>query len=107
MQCHVLYHQSVDVPTCLVGIVDGDIYKRQVFHLAEEFWRVDDAVFHHHVVAVPDGTAAARGEIAVRDFAPLDMPKGIFSLETALFSFDIAAFLDARLSLGNGYIFKA
>ena len=106
MQGDVLDFQSVHAPECLIGIVDGDILQFQVVHLAEELRAVDDAVLHRHVVAVPDGRAALWREVAARDETAVDMPPGILAIELAVVTLQIVAALDARLTVGDGYILQ-
>ena len=107
MQHHIVDVQSVDVPKGLVGIVDGDIAQFEVVHLSEKLRTVNHAVSHLHIVGVSDGRPGAWREIAVGDKTSVDMPQGIFSLEAAVVTFDIAAFLDARLPLGDGDVLQS
>ena len=106
MQGDVLDLQTVHAPEGLVGIVDGDVLQFQVVHLAEELRTVDDTVLHLHVVAVPNGRAALGGEIAARDEAAVNVPPRILAIELAVVTLQIVTALDARLTVGNGYILQ-
>jgi hypothetical protein len=99
--------QVCDTPESLVGIGDVHILKRQSTHLTEELRAIDDAVAHHHVVAVPDGGTRAHLEVAVGDERAIDVPPGIFPNEAASVCLDISAALYARLALGDGYILES
>ena len=55
MELYVLQFQSVNFPESLVSIGDVHILQFQVLHLAEEFWTIDGAVFHYHIITIPDG----------------------------------------------------
>lgn len=106
MQGAVLDFQSVHAPECLVGIVDGDVLQFQVVHLAEELRAVDDTVLHLHVVAVPDGRTALGGKIAARDETAVYLPPRVLAIELAVVTLQIVTALDARLSVGDGYILQ-
>ena len=79
----------------------------EIAHFAEEFWTVDDAVAHFHVVGVPNGRAGARCEIAIGDDTSIYMPERVFPLEMAVVGLDVTAFLHARLTVGYGDILHA
>ena len=104
VQHHVLKRQSVDAPECLIGIVDCDVLEREVLHLAEELWTVDDAVFHVHIVRIPDGRTRSGGEIAVAYVRALDVPQRIFAFEVAVAAHDVATLLDARFTKSDANV---
>lgn len=83
------------MPECLIGIVDFDILQLQVFHLPEKFRTVDDTVFHHHVVAVPNGRPAVGGEVAACDEAAVDVPPRVLAKELAVVTLDVVTAFDA------------
>ena len=102
MELNIVELQTAHAPKGLVGIGEDDVAQGEVVHLAEELGCVDDRVFHHHVVGVPDGTAALGREIAVGDMAAVDVPPGVFAIEAGVITLDIATELDARLAIGDG-----
>ena len=101
MQSYVFQLQPVDAPEGLIGIVDGDFLKFKVFHLAEELGAVNHAIAHHHVVAIPNGRAAAWSKVATRDQAAVNMPPRVLAIELGVVTFHIVTTLDARLAVGN------
>lgn len=106
MELHIPQLQSVDAPEGLIGIINLYVLKAHILHLAEEFRRVDDGVFHHHIITVPYGRARLRVEVAVGDDAVVDMPPGIFAIELRVVALYVMAHLDCRLTVGNGNIIE-
>ena len=106
MQFYVFQFQSVNAPECLIGIVYLDVFKLQILHLPEEFRPVDYTVFHHHIVAIPDGRTTAFGEITTCNETVIYMPPWIFSVEFAVVTLYIAAAFYTRLAIGYRYIVK-
>ena len=106
VQRHVVHLHVVDMPEGLVGIVDGDVLQGEVLHLAEELRTVYHAVAHSHVVAVPDGRARARREIATRDEAAVHVPPGVFAIKLAVVALYVVAALYRRLAVGHGYVLQ-
>lgn len=62
MQLHILQLQSINTPEGLISIIDLYILELQMLHLAEELRAIDHTVAHHHVAAIPNGRATARGK---------------------------------------------
>ena len=92
---HILELQSVYTPESFVSIIDFDPLQREVLHLTEELRAVDDGVFHHHIIAVPDGRTATLGKVTVGDEAAVYVPPGIFAVETGVVALQVFAALDA------------
>lgn len=103
---HVLDLHIMDMPECLISIVDRDILQRQIVHLTEELRPVNNAVLHHHVVAVPDSGAGTLGEVAARDQAAVHMPPGVLAEELTVMTLHVMATFDTGLTVRDGNIVK-
>ena len=86
------------VPESLLSVGDAHIAERYPLELAEHFRSFDKSVGHEASTAVPQGRAGSLGENAVCDFEPVDMPKRIFSLETAIVDLDVPAVFQGAFS---------
>ncbi len=101
---HIVQGQSADAPKGLIGIVDGDIFEREVVHLAEEFRAVDHTVPHRHVIGIPDGRARSGCKITILDERTVNVPQRIFAFKVAIAANDVAARLHARLTEGDTHM---
>ena len=54
VEFNVLQFQTINFPESLICIGNVHILQFQVLHLAEEFRTIDGAVFHHHIITIPD-----------------------------------------------------
>lgn len=107
MELYVLQFQTVNFPESLVSIGDIHILQFQVLHLAEELRTIDGAVFHHHIITIPDGRTALWCKVAIRDERAIHMPPWILAIKLGVMAFYVLAALDARLAICNRNIFQA
>ena len=107
MEFYVFYSQSVNIPEGLVCIIDYNIFQREVLHLAEQFWSINDAVLHCHVVGIPYRRAATYLEIAVGDEAVVNVPPWVLAYETAVVSLDVLTAFYSRLSVCYRYVLQS
>ena len=104
MQFYVLQFQPIHLPESFVGIGYLHVFQLQILHLSEELRAVDHAVFHHHIVAIPDGRPAFGRKIAVRNDRSVYMPPRVFAIELGRITLQILTTFDARLTIYDGYM---
>ena len=105
VEFYVLQFQAIYLPESLISICDVYVLQIQILHFAEEFRTIDGAVFHHHIVAIPDGRAAFRGEVAVGNDRTVNMPPRVLPVKLGMVAFYVLAAFDARLAVCNRNIF--
>lgn len=84
---YVLQFQAIYLPECLISICDVYVLQIQILHFAEELRPIDGAVFHHHIITIPDGRTAFWGEVAVCDKRTVHMPPRVFAIKLGMVAF--------------------
>jgi hypothetical protein len=105
VEFYVLQFQAIYLPECLISICDVYVLQIQILHFAEELRPIDGAVFHHHIITIPDGRTAFWGEVAVCDKGTVHMPPRVFAIKLGMVAFYVLAALDARFAVCNRNIF--
>ena len=105
VEFYVLQFQAIYLPESLISICDVDVLQIQILHFAEELRPIDGAVFHHHIITIPDGRTAFWGEVAVCDKRTVHMPPRVFAIKLGMVAFYVLAALDARFAVCNRNIF--
>ena len=100
MQFHIFQAKTVNTPERLVGITYFDILQFHVFHLAEELRTVNATTAHHQVIRIPDGRARPFCKITIFDKGAVNVPPGVFAIETTVFRLHPLALLDTTLAIG-------
>ncbi len=94
-QLHLPQSQTVNTPESLIGIGESHTFQCKITHLSKKLRSIDDTIAHRHIIRIPNSASTLWRKVTSGDKTAINMPPRIFTIETRIVTFQIAATFDS------------